>query len=115
MGQYPGVSLSRAREKRDEARRVVADRVDPTVQRLVDRNAKAETFGAIAAEWLALKRKRLAPATRVARRRATRDPTQHLRGALAPVVTTHHAAITEPLEDRRAAAGVAFVRSPAGH
>jgi integrase len=32
----------------------------------------------------------------VATGRATRDPTQDLRGALAPVVTTHHAAITEP-------------------
>lgn len=28
--------------------------------------------------------------------RATRDPTQDLRGALAPVVTTHHASITKP-------------------
>src|SRR5262249_23811143 len=32
----------------------------------------------------------------VATGRATRDPTQDLRGALAPVVTTHHAAVTEP-------------------
>jgi len=32
----------------------------------------------------------------VATGRATRDPTQDLRGALAPVVTKHHAAITEP-------------------
>jgi integrase len=32
----------------------------------------------------------------VATGRAPRDPTQDLRGALAPVVTTHHAAITEP-------------------
>ena len=32
----------------------------------------------------------------IATRRATRDVTQDLRGALAPVVTTNHAAITEP-------------------
>jgi integrase len=32
----------------------------------------------------------------VATGRALRDPTQDLRGALAPVVTTHHVAITEP-------------------
>ena len=33
---------------------------------------------------------------RYAAGRATREPTQDLRGALAPVVTTHHAAITDP-------------------
>src|SRR5262249_50082884 len=63
LGQYPDVSLSRAREKRDEARRLVADGVDPAVQRLVERNAKADTFAVIAAEWLELQRKRFAPAT----------------------------------------------------
>ena len=154
MGQYPDVSLSRAREKRDEARRLVADGIDPAVQRLVDRNAMADTFAVLAAEWLGLQRRRFAPATMekaewtfrdlinphignrpiaeimplellnvfrhleargkhetahrtkqrcgqvfryaVATGRALRDPTQDLRGALAPVVTTHHAAITEP-------------------
>jgi integrase len=148
------VLLARARQKRDEARRLVADGVDPAVQRLVDRNAKADTFAVIAQEWLELRRKRFAPATMkkaewtfrdlinpyignrsiceimplellnvfrrleargkhetahrtkqrcgqvfryaVATGRALRDPTQDLRGALAPAVTTHHAAITEP-------------------
>jgi hypothetical protein len=33
------------------------------VQRLIDRNAKADIFAVIAAEWLALQRKRFAPAT----------------------------------------------------
>jgi hypothetical protein len=154
LGQYPDVPLARARQKRDEARRLVADGADPAVQRLVDRNSKGDTFAVIAAEWLALQRKRFAPATMekaewtfrdlinpfignrpigeimplellnvfrrlegrgkhetahrtkqrcgqvfryaVATGRALRDPTQDLRGALAPVVTTHHAAITEP-------------------
>jgi integrase len=154
LGQYPDAPLARARQKRDKARRLVADGVDPSVQRLVEKNSKADTFALIAAEWLALQRKRFAPATMekavwtfddlinpyignrpiaeimplelltvfrrlesrgkhetahrtkqrcgqvfryaVATGRALRDPTQDLRGALAPVVTTHHAAITEP-------------------
>jgi hypothetical protein len=33
MGQYPDVPLTRAREKRDEARRLVADGIDPSVHR----------------------------------------------------------------------------------
>ena len=60
---YPDVPLARARQKRDEARRLVADGVDSAVQRLVDRNTKADTFAVIAAEWLVLQRKRFAPAT----------------------------------------------------
>jgi hypothetical protein len=52
--------LARARQKRDEARRLVADGVDPAVQRLVEGNEKADTFAVIAAEWLALQRKRFA-------------------------------------------------------
>jgi integrase len=155
LGQYPDVSLGRAREKRDAARHSIADGIDPAVQRLVDKTAKADTFAVIAAEWLELQRKRFAPATTmekaewtfrdlinpyignrpiaeimplellnvfrrleargkhetahrtmqrcgqlfryaVATGRATRDPTQDLRGALAPVVTRHHAAITDP-------------------
>jgi Arm domain-containing DNA-binding protein len=63
LGQYPDVPLVRARQKRDEARRLVADVVDPAVQRLFARNAKADTFAVIASEWLGLQRKRFAPAT----------------------------------------------------
>lgn len=52
LGAYPEVSLKRAREKRDEARRTVADRIDPSVQRRTARAAQADTFEAIALEWL---------------------------------------------------------------
>jgi hypothetical protein len=51
LGHYPDVPLARARQKRDEARRLVADGIDPAVQRLVDRNANADTFAVIASEW----------------------------------------------------------------
>ena len=33
LGRYPDVSLKRAREKRDDARKLVADNVDPSVKR----------------------------------------------------------------------------------
>jgi hypothetical protein len=41
----------------------VADGVDSAIQRLVARNAKADTFAVIASEWLGLQRRRFAPAT----------------------------------------------------
>ncbi len=54
LGKYPDVSLKRAREKRDDARKLVADNVDPSVKRQAERNAAVDTFGAIATEWLNL-------------------------------------------------------------
>lgn len=152
LGQYPDVSLKRAREKRDEARTLVADGIDPSAKKKAERKASADTFDAIAREWLALqsyKPKTMAKAqwllddwlikylgarpirtitaaeilavcrrleaqgkretahrlralaSRVIRYavstgRADRDPTQDLRGALAPIIVTNHAAVTEP-------------------
>ena len=63
LGAYPDVPLKRAREKRDEARRVVADGVDPSAKRQAERVASADTFQAIAAEWLQLQSKALAVET----------------------------------------------------
>jgi integrase len=54
LGKYPDVSLKRAREKRDDARKLVADNIDPSLKRQAERNAAADTFGAIATEWLTL-------------------------------------------------------------
>src|SRR5688572_22852715 len=54
FGVYPDVPLKRAREKRDEARKLVADRIDPSVKRQAERSARANTFEAVAREWLAL-------------------------------------------------------------
>lgn len=154
VGSYPDVSLKRAREKRDEARKLLADGIDPSSQRKADKLAHADTFEKIAAEWLDLQRKRLVPVSiakaewlfkellnpflgskpittitaadilavlrkvesrgkhdtahrmrqrcsqifrfAVATGRADRDPTADLRGALAPIVIQHRAAITEP-------------------
>lgn len=54
LGAYPDVLLKRARDKRDEARRLVADGIDPSVQRQVDKAALGNTFEIVAREWLKL-------------------------------------------------------------
>lgn len=57
FGAFPTVSLASARSKRDEARRLIADGSDPGVKRKLDKIAAAtaarNTFGAVAAEYLA--------------------------------------------------------------
>lgn len=55
FGQWPEVSLAAARKKRDEARRLLADGVDPGLERQVERARRealaANTFEAVAREW----------------------------------------------------------------
>jgi len=63
LGAYPDVTLKRAREKRDAARRLIADGVDPSVQRKAERAALAQSFEGVAKEWLELQTKSLAPET----------------------------------------------------
>ena len=47
LGAYPDVSLKRAREKRDDARRALADGIDPAAKRRAESDAKANTFLAL--------------------------------------------------------------------
>ncbi|MEN1924816.1 tyrosine-type recombinase/integrase [Luteimonas qiangzhengi] len=158
LGTYPDVSLADARRKREEARKLLAEGVDPGAARKTGKaeavTAAANTFGAVAAEWAEMQRKKYAPRTyiksqwllqqaadldatpireitpplvlavlrkieakghhetahrvktkvgqviryAIATGRADRDPTADLRGALAPVVTTSHAAVTDPAD-----------------
>ena len=63
LGAYTDVTLKRAREKRDDARKLVADGVDPSAKRQAERASQADTFEAIAREWLELQSKSLAPET----------------------------------------------------
>jgi len=63
LGAYPDVTLKRAREKRDEARRLVADDIDPSAQRKAQRAALLDTFEGVAKECLVLQSKSLAPET----------------------------------------------------
>jgi len=61
LGVYPDVSLARAREKRDEARRLLADGIDPSAKRKAEKMATADTFRAVAEEFLTQREKGWAP------------------------------------------------------
>jgi integrase len=50
-GEYPFVSLQKARQLRDEARQLLADGKDPSTQKKVDKLGKKNTFEAIARSW----------------------------------------------------------------
>lgn len=63
LGTFPDVSLRKARERRDEARKLLADGIDPSGQRKDDAAQAAATFGAIAAEWLEKQHSSLAAVT----------------------------------------------------
>ena len=65
FGGYPDVSLSRAREKREEARKLVAEGVDPSENRKAQKAAKAgraaNSFEVIAREWFEARKDNWAP------------------------------------------------------
>lgn len=61
LGTYPDVSLKQARERRDAARKLVADGVDPSDVRKRARNAHKDRFAVLAEQWLA--EQTLRPAT----------------------------------------------------
>lgn len=63
LGDYRDVPLRRAREKRDEARRLIADGKDPSAERQAARAALSDTLESVAREWLAANKARLAPST----------------------------------------------------
>jgi integrase len=66
IGVYPSVTLKRAREKRDEAKRLLADNIDPSTHRRLEKltAASGTTFRAIAEEVLVkLERERRAEVT----------------------------------------------------
>lgn len=164
LGVFPEVSLKAARERRDEAKRLVAAGTDPSEQRQATKAARENTFASVAQEWLALQETPPAHSPRtplsavtvakarwmldgflipeigskpiaelsapdllealrkiekrgthetahrtkqlagrvlrfgIATGRATRDVSADLRGALAPVTTRNHAALTEPAQ-----------------
>lgn len=67
LGEYPSVSLMDARSKRNEARAVLAAGIDPTVNAKAKRVAvierAANTFAALAVEWLAQNAHTVTPGT----------------------------------------------------
>ena len=56
LGVYPAVSLASARRRRDEARELLAEGIDPSQAKREDRHTKAtaagQTFEAVANQWL---------------------------------------------------------------
>ena len=56
LGVYPAVSLLKARQRRDKAREQLADGIDPSTAKQVEKQAKAaaaaNTFQAVAEQWL---------------------------------------------------------------
>lgn len=73
LGVYPDVSLKLARERRTEARKQIADGIDPNEAKRERKAAKKEqsdTFKAVAEDWLKLKKDELVDSTlEVAKRR----------------------------------------------
>jgi integrase len=63
IGVYPDVSLAKARERRDEARRLLVNQVDPNAREKAERQAQSSTFEVVAREWLELQRPDLTPKT----------------------------------------------------
>ncbi len=53
LGTFPDVSLSMARDRREEFRKLVADGIDPGSKRKAETHAAADTFEALAREWFA--------------------------------------------------------------
>jgi integrase len=52
LGIYPDTSLKLARDKRDDARSQLAGGVDPSVARRAEKRVEADSFEAVAREWL---------------------------------------------------------------
>jgi integrase len=63
LGDYRDVPLRRAREKRDEARRLVADGIDPSAKRQEARASQADTLTLLAEEFFERQAKKLAAKT----------------------------------------------------
>lgn len=67
FGVFPEIALAVARQKRDEARAVLRDGIDPSTKRQTERRlsklSNATVFEAIAQEWLQKQRQKLAPVT----------------------------------------------------
>ncbi|RZU47167.1 integrase [Fluviicoccus keumensis] len=60
MGTYPETSLKEAREKRDDARKMIASGIDPSANRKAVKSAQSgevtDSFKVIALEWLAIQK-----------------------------------------------------------
>lgn len=72
LGVYPDVSLKLARERRTKAREQIADGIDPNAakkEQILANKEQADTFKAVAEDWLKLKKGELADSTLVVAKR----------------------------------------------
>jgi integrase len=51
LGAYPEVTLKEARERRDDARKLLRNDVDPAAKRRAEKSAVGDSFEAVAREW----------------------------------------------------------------
>ena len=63
LGVYPDVPLKLARDRREQARQLVADGIDPSAKRQAEKTSGTDTFEAITREWLTLQEHQLGAAT----------------------------------------------------
>ena len=63
IGRYPDVSLREARDRRDDAQKLVANHVDPSRKKRIEREGRGNTFAAVGEEWLETKRVSLSAST----------------------------------------------------
>jgi len=63
FGRYPEVGLKRARDKREDARELVADSVNPSAVRKAAKLARADSVEALALEWLEKRKKKVLAST----------------------------------------------------
>jgi integrase len=53
FGVYPEVTLRDARDKRDDARKLLRNKIDPGAKRQAEKSATGDSFEAVAREWFA--------------------------------------------------------------
>lgn len=88
LGSYPTITLAQARERRDAARRLLAEGVDPSAHKQQEKKAAASlvlTIEALAREWYAYNLPRWAPAT-------SAKVLQYLEADIFPVIGSRPAA-----------------------
>ncbi|WP_040261914.1 tyrosine-type recombinase/integrase [Pseudomonas massiliensis] len=93
LGQYPAVTLAQARERRDAARKLLAQGIDPSAYKQQEKAAAAAqvlTMEALAREWFAYNQPRWASAT-------ANKAQQYLESDIYPVIGARPAAeVTRP-------------------
>jgi hypothetical protein len=52
LGTFPEVPLAKARQRREDARRLIADNADPGIAKQAEKTARTDTFRVLAMEWL---------------------------------------------------------------